>query len=184
MKKKYIIEIEKNAEVITDGGYLTPDEIVCQVMFIDNNGEGENYKKIAEVETLEEARRIFNENKKSCSSKQVGRKLTADVLRIREINFDNEGNELDPDGMDILDTYAAILDGYVLNKNDEAVDFEFALTYMDDEICEELNNEMSLCTDQEFFTAYEKRHYAKFGEHFAIATAYELECRKGLYYGY
>lgn len=171
--KKYIIEIEKNAEVKTDGTYLTPDEIVCQVMFVDNNGEGENYKKIAKVDTLEEARSIFNENKKSCSSKQVGRKLTADVLRIREINFDNEGNEFDPDGMDILDTYAAMTDGYVLSENDRAVDFDLATTYMDSEIREELHAQLAPCEDQTFFTAYEKKHLEKYNEFFAKSYGIE-----------
>ena len=108
--KKYIVEIERNEEVNTDGAYLSPDEIIDEVMYNDANGAGENYKKIALVDTLEGARRIFDENKKSCSSKQAGRKLTADVLRIREIYFDNEGNELNFNGMEILDTYAAMLD--------------------------------------------------------------------------
>lgn len=171
---KYIVEIEKNEEVKTDGTYLTPDEIVDEVMYNDANGAGENYKKIALVDTLEEARKIFSENKNSCSSKKVGRKLTADVLRIREINFNDEGEELDPDGMEIKDTYAAMLDGYVLSENDKGVDFELATTYMDDEICEELNNEMSPCTDQEFFTAYEKRHFEKYGDSFA--KVYDIEC--------
>lgn len=171
--KKYIIEIEKNEEVKTDGAYCTPDEIVCLVMFKDGNGEGESYKKIAEADTLEKARRIFNENKHSCSSKQVGRKLTADVLRIREINFDNEGNELDTDGTEILETYAAMLDGYVLSENDRAVDFELATTYMDDEIREELHTQLAPCEDQLFFIAYEKKHWEKYNKPFAKSYGIE-----------
>lgn len=118
-------------------------------------------KKIALVDTLEDARRIFDENKKSCSSKQAGRKLTADVLRIREIYFDNEGNELNFNGMEILDTYAAILDGYVLSENDKAVDFEIASTYMDDEIRESLHGHPELYDNQTFYTEYEKKSTGK-----------------------
>lgn len=171
--KKYIVEIERNAEVRTDGAYQTPDEIVNMIMFVDNNGGGENYEKIALTYNIEAARRIFNENKKSCSSKQVGRKLTADVLRIREINFDDEVNKLDPDGMAILDTYAAMLDGYVLSENDRAVDFELATTYMDDEIREELHTQLAPCEDQTFFIAYEKKHREKYNESFAKSYGIE-----------
>ena len=171
--KKYIIEIEKNAEVKTDGTYLTPDEIVCEVMFVDGNGAGENYKKIALTDNIEVARRIFNENKKSCLSKQGGRKITADVLRIREINFDDEGNELDSDGMDIIDTYAAMIDGYVLSENERAVDFDLATTYMDSEIREELHTQLAPCEDQTFFIAYEKKHREKYNESFAKSYGIE-----------
>lgn len=171
--KKYIVEIERNEEVNTDDAYLSPDEIVDEVMFKDANGDGENYEKIALTDNIEVARRIFNENKKSCSSKQGGRKLTADVLRIREINFDDEGNELDPDGMEILDTYAAMLDGYVLSENDKAVDFELATTYMDDEIREELHTQLAPCEEQTFFIAYEKKHWEKYNESFAKSYGIE-----------
>ena len=171
--KKYIVEIEHNAEVRTDGAYQTPDEIVNMIMFVDYNGGDENYEKIALTDNIEVARRIFNENKKSCSSKQGGRKITADILRIREINFDNEGNELDPDGMDILDTYAAMLDGYVLSENDRAVDFELATTYMDNEIREELHTQLAPCEDQTFFIAYEKKHWEKYNESFAESYGIE-----------
>lgn len=171
--KKYIVEIERNEEVNTDGAYFSPDEIVDEVMYNDNNGGGENYEKIALTDNIEVARRIFNENKKSCSSKQDGRKLTVDVLRIREINFDDYGNELDPDGMEILDTYAAMLDGYVLSENDKAVDFELATTYMDDEIREELHTQLAPCEEQTFFIAYEKKHWEKYNESFAKSYGIE-----------
>ena len=170
--KKYIVEIERNAEVRTAGAYQTPDEIVNMIMYVDFNG-GENYEKIALTDNIEVARRIFNENKKSCSSKQGGRKITADVLRIREINFDDEGNELEPDGMDILDTYAAMLDGYVLTENGRAVDFDLATTYMDDEIREELHTQLAPCEDQTFFIAYEKKHWEKYNESFAKSYGIE-----------
>lgn len=171
--KKYIVEIEKNEEVITDGAYLTPDEIVDEVMYNDANGQGESYKKIALVDTLDDARKIFDENKKSCASKQVGRKLTADVLRIREITIDDEGEELDPDGMEIIDTFAAMLDGYVMTENDKATDFELAATYMDDEIREQLHTQLAPCDDQSFFSAYEKKHWEKYGESFAESFGIE-----------
>ena len=171
--KKYIVEIEKNETVDTDGAYLTPDEIVDEVMYNDANGVGEDYKKIALVDTLDDARKIFDENKKSCTSKQVGRKLTADVLRIREIAIGDESEELDLDGMEILNTYAAMLDGYVMSENDKAVDFELASTYMDDEIRESLHGHIELYEDQAFFSAYEKKHWEKYGESFAESFGIE-----------
>jgi len=46
----------------------------------------------------------------------------------------------------------------VINKSGKEIDFESAVQYMDDEIREALNSKLSPCTDQEFFTAYEKAH--------------------------
>lgn len=147
MKKMYIVEIEKAIEIRTDGTYLTPNEIEEE---ITRQRYDEFFNEIARAETLEEARKIFEENKTACISEQHGRKIEADELRIREVNFDDEGEELEPDGMEIIDSYVAMLDGYVLSENGKAVNFELATTYMDYEICENLNSEMYPCTDQEF----------------------------------
>ena len=52
----------------------------------------------------------------------------------------------------------------VKNLNGENVCFETAVMYMDDEIREVLHQELAPCSEQEFFTAYEKEHLNKFGE--------------------
>ena len=44
-------------------------------------------------------------------------------------------------------------------------------SYMDDEICAELHERLAPCTDQEFFTAYEKAHEEKFGEEWELSKA-------------
>lgn len=176
MKKKYIVEIEKAIEIRTDSTYLTPNEIEEEIA---SQRYEEFFNVIATVETLDEARKIFDENKSECVSKQHGRKIEADELRIREANFSDKGKELHAYGIVIIDSYVAMLDGYVLSENKKAVDFELATTYMNDEISEMLDRELpNLYTEQEFFTVYEKCHYKKFGEHFS--TAYDLECRKGV----
>lgn len=174
MKKMYIVEIEKVIEIRTDGTYLTPDEIEEE---IELQKCDEFFEEITRAETLEEARKIFDENKTNCTSKQRGRKIETDELRIREINFDNDSEELEPDGMEIIDVYVDMLDGYVLSENGKAVDFELAVTYMDG-LFNEVLGDLWDSSHQEIFTEYEKRHYKKFGEHFA--TAYNLECGKGL----
>ena len=46
----------------------------------------------------------------------------------------------------------------VINMNGTEINYEAAVELMDDEICESLNFEIAHCTDQEFFTAYEKAH--------------------------
>lgn len=174
MKTNYIVEIEKAVEIRTNGGYLSPREIEEE---IELQKYDEFFEEIATVETLEEARKIFDENKTNCISEKHGRKIIADELRIREINFDDDGEELDPDGTEIIDVYVAMLDGYVLSENGKAVDFELAVTYMD-AIFNEVLGDLWDSSHQEIFTEYEKRHYKKFGEHFA--TTYNIECRKGL----
>lgn len=52
----------------------------------------------------------------------------------------------------------------VRNLNGQLIDYEAAVYHMDDEIREELHSELAPCTEQEFFTAYEQRHAAIFGE--------------------
>lgn len=56
----------------------------------------------------------------------------------------------------------------VINQNGEEIDFEVAVSLMDDEIREDLNRELATCTEQEFFEAYEKAHADKYGEEFQI----------------
>lgn len=56
----------------------------------------------------------------------------------------------------------------VINQNGEEIDFEVAVSLMDDEIREDLNRELAPCTEQEFFEAYEKAHAEKYGEEFQI----------------
>lgn len=53
------------------------------------------------------------------------------------------------------------------------VNFDLAVNYMDDNIREELHKRIAPCEEQEFFSAYEKEHYKKFGESFV--KTYDLE---------
>ena len=57
----------------------------------------------------------------------------------------------------------------VITKNGAEINFGAAVSLMDDEIREELNAELSPCTDQEFFAAYESHHEAKYGEEWALS---------------
>lgn len=52
----------------------------------------------------------------------------------------------------------------VYNLNGTKVNYDYAVEMMDDEIREELHGEISPCSNQEFFTAYEHKHYLKYGE--------------------
>ena len=56
----------------------------------------------------------------------------------------------------------------VINQNGAEIDFEVAVSLMDDEIREDLNRELAPCSEQEFFSAYEKDHAEKYGEEFQI----------------
>lgn len=54
----------------------------------------------------------------------------------------------------------------VKDMNGNEVSYEAAVMLMDDDIREELAAEMAPCTEQEFFSAYEKKHEEKYGEEF------------------
>ena len=47
---------------------------------------------------------------------------------------------------------------YVTNQNGTKIYWDVAVEMMDDDIREELAAELSPCTEQEFFAAYEKAH--------------------------
>lgn len=57
----------------------------------------------------------------------------------------------------------------VINMNGTEINYEAAVELMDDEIREELNSEIAPCTEQEFFTAYEKAHAEKYGEEWELS---------------
>lgn len=57
----------------------------------------------------------------------------------------------------------------VKNKSGVVMDFESAVHLMDDEIREKLHFDLAPCTDQEFFTAYEKAHEEKFGAEWELS---------------
>lgn len=57
----------------------------------------------------------------------------------------------------------------VININGTWIDYDAAVALMDDELCEELNGELSPCTEQEFFSAYEAAHAAKFGDEWELS---------------
>lgn len=56
--------------------------------------------------------------------------------------------------------------GTVINSAGKTIDFEAAVNIMDDELRESVHFELAPCADQEFFDAYCKRHFEKFGEEF------------------
>lgn len=169
---KYIVEKE-NAEVKTNRIWFNPSDIIDTVTNDDLNGKGENYKPIAVTDTLDEARKIFDNEKQNCKSRLEHKFLRADILRIREITVDENGDETDDSSPDAIDVFAAMIGGYVFSENKKMVDFDLAQTYMDDKIQEELHERMYSYDEQDFFSAYEKEHYKKFGESFV--KTYNLE---------
>lgn len=57
----------------------------------------------------------------------------------------------------------------VINMNGTEINYEAAVELMDDELREELHMDLAPCTDQEFFTAYEKAHAEKYGEEWELS---------------
>ena len=60
----------------------------------------------------------------------------------------------------------------VIKMKGTEINYEAAVELMDDEICESLNFEIAPCTEQEFFTAYEKAHAEKYGEEWELSKEY------------
>ena len=52
----------------------------------------------------------------------------------------------------------------VENNHGTEIYFDQAVVYMDDTLREEIHRDLAPCTEQEFFAAYAKAHYERFGE--------------------
>lgn len=52
----------------------------------------------------------------------------------------------------------------IINESGYELDFDAAVLLMDDDVREQVHADLAPCTEQEFFTAYEKAHEEKFGE--------------------
>ena len=57
----------------------------------------------------------------------------------------------------------------VINVNGTEIDFDVAVNMMDDELREQIHDDIAPCTYQEFFSAYEKAHFDKFGEEWELS---------------
>ena len=57
----------------------------------------------------------------------------------------------------------------VINAYGTEVDYDAAVSLMDDELREEIAYDLAPCTDQEFFDEYVKRHAEKYGEEWELA---------------
>lgn len=58
----------------------------------------------------------------------------------------------------------------VKNKNGYELDFNTAVIYMTDEIREQVHGEIAPCTEQEFFSAYEKAHEKATGKEWFLSS--------------
>lgn len=59
----------------------------------------------------------------------------------------------------------------VTNMNGTEIYYNAAVLLMDDEIRETLHKDLAPCTDQDFFSAYEKAHLKKYGEVWILSQA-------------
>ena len=57
----------------------------------------------------------------------------------------------------------------VVNEYGVSIDYDVAVSFMDDDLREQIHGELAPCTDQEFFNEYAKRHEEKFGEAWELA---------------
>lgn len=55
----------------------------------------------------------------------------------------------------------------VKDINGNEIDFQAAVTVMDEELREQVNSMLAPCTDQQFIEAYAEAHEAKYDEPFA-----------------
>lgn len=57
----------------------------------------------------------------------------------------------------------------VVNEYGVNIDYDLAVSFMDDDLREQIHGTLASCTDQEFFNEYVKRHEQKFNEVWELA---------------
>ena len=59
----------------------------------------------------------------------------------------------------------------VMNLSGTEIIWESAFELMDNDLCNEIAAKMSPCTEQEYFTEYERLHRLKYGEIWELSKA-------------
>ena len=57
----------------------------------------------------------------------------------------------------------------VVNEYGVNIDYDLAVSFMDDDLREQIHGTLAPCPDQEFFNEYVKRHEQKFNEVWELA---------------
>lgn len=57
----------------------------------------------------------------------------------------------------------------VKNEYGVIIDYDIAVSFMDDDLREQIHGELAPCTNQEFFDEYAKRHEENFSEIWELA---------------
>lgn len=57
----------------------------------------------------------------------------------------------------------------VVNEYGVKIDYDLAVSFMDDDLREQIHGDLAPCTDQEFFDEYAKRHEKEFCEVWELA---------------
>lgn len=87
---------------------------------------------------------------------------TEDGLRYDVEGATEEHGLTDAEVIELLESWDIVTDG--VNE----IDFDLAVSLMDDEIREKLHSEMSPCLKQEFYDAYCEAHEEKYGTPFVM----------------
>lgn len=59
----------------------------------------------------------------------------------------------------------------VINASSKEIDFDAAVDFMDSEVREKLHDDLAPCSEQQFFSAYEKAHKEKFGDDWFLSES-------------
>lgn len=106
-------------------------------------------------------------------------RMDIDTARTDLDNFRSEDDWDVPEDLtaeEYMEIWNALIDDnkedttMVINKHGHEIDFDAAVSMMDDEIREQLHDE-GYETEQEFFSAYEQAHEAKYGEEWELSKA-------------
>lgn len=145
---------------------LTADEVFSEYQAEDANAP----MLIESYDNYDDALAAFNKTYANYGSTRAVRGVTGwlllgQVAFLIENEYDEDG-EFDQGG-DVW-AYSAEAYGVVLDKDGMPVNYFAAVELMDDDLREELHEQLSPCSNQEFFNAYLAAHEEKYGEDFTV----------------
>lgn len=131
------------------------DCTIDEIASFDTYGEAldalKQYKSYYNYKTMQYRRRLYD----------------VEEYYIEEVEVDEDGEITDCIGVWLFAEPSG--EYFVTNEYGKHFVYDHAVNLMDDELCDELHDELGICYNQEFFDAYCKAYFNKYGEEFELA---------------
>lgn len=182
MKMKLFAVCKEHFELKTEQGKSWPSADIADAVFSQSDRNQKGINTYTNLDAAREALQLYKSEARTSGEHSYNgvTLLTGDILFIEEHEYEDPNEEIadwnkwvsSGDSMDYWIAGGDVCDYIaeprimVTDKNGNRVNYASAVALMDDDIRKALHAELDPCTEQEFFTAYEKAHEERYGKPF------------------